>query len=36
MKADGALNTPSNAAAKVLAYLARADFGSTPVADVRD
>jgi benzil reductase ((S)-benzoin forming) len=36
MKEDGALSTPSNAAAKVLAYLARADFGSTPVADVRD
>jgi NAD(P)-dependent dehydrogenase (short-subunit alcohol dehydrogenase family) len=36
MKADGALNTPSAAAAKVLAFLARADFGSAPVADVRD
>ena len=36
MKADGALSTPHDAAAKVLAFLARADFGSTPVADVRD
>lgn len=32
----GALDSPEAAAAKVLAYLARADFGSTPVADVRD
>ncbi|MCU0939808.1 MAG: SDR family NAD(P)-dependent oxidoreductase [Burkholderiaceae bacterium] len=30
------LATPEGAAAKVLAYLARADFGQNPVADVRD
>ena len=36
MQKDGALSTPSDAAAKVLAFLARADFGSAPVADVRD
>jgi benzil reductase ((S)-benzoin forming) len=36
MKEEGALSTPPDAAAKVLAFLARADFGSTPVADVRD
>ena len=36
MKEKGALSTPSQAAAKVLAFLARADFGATPVADVRD
>ncbi len=35
LKADGLLDSPAAAAAKVLAYLARADFGSTPVADVR-
>ena len=32
----GMLSTPEEAAAKVLAYLERADFGSQPVADVRD
>jgi benzil reductase ((S)-benzoin forming) len=36
MKAAGQLDTPAQAAAKVLAFLARADFGSKPVADVRD
>jgi len=36
LKAQGQLDTPAEAAAKVLAYLARADFGSKPVADVRD
>ena len=36
MQKDGALSTPSDAAAKVLAFLAREDFGSAPVADVRD
>ena len=36
LKAEGQLDTPATAAAKVLAYLARADFGSNPVADVRD
>ncbi len=32
----GQLDTPAGAAAKVLRYLARADFGANPVADVRD
>lgn len=36
LKAQGQLDTPAVAAAKVLAYLARDDFGSQPVADVRD
>jgi NAD(P)-dependent dehydrogenase (short-subunit alcohol dehydrogenase family) len=36
LKNDGALTSPAEAAARVLAYLARADFGSSPVADVRD
>jgi NAD(P)-dependent dehydrogenase (short-subunit alcohol dehydrogenase family) len=34
--ATGALDSPAQAATKVLAYLDRADFGSNPVADVRD
>lgn len=36
LKANGLLSTPEEAAAKVLAYLERADFGAQPVADVRD
>jgi NAD(P)-dependent dehydrogenase (short-subunit alcohol dehydrogenase family) len=36
MKEEGRLDSPATAAAKVLGYLARADFGSNPVADVRD
>jgi len=36
MKTSGQLVSPADAAAKVLAYLARADFGANPVADVRD
>ena len=36
LKSEGRLDTPAIAAAKVLAYLARPDFGSNPVADVRD
>jgi benzil reductase ((S)-benzoin forming) len=32
----GQLDSPATAAAKVLKYLDRADFGSQPVADVRD
>ncbi|RZI92868.1 MAG: SDR family NAD(P)-dependent oxidoreductase [Variovorax sp.] len=36
LHADGKLDSPATAAGKVLAYLARADFGSNPVADVRD
>ena len=35
-KNDGLLDSPAQAAAKVLRYLDRADFGSNPVADVRD
>ena len=36
MKASGQLDSPATAAAKVLAFLQRADFGDKPVADVRD
>jgi NAD(P)-dependent dehydrogenase (short-subunit alcohol dehydrogenase family) len=36
MKAAGQLDSPTVAAAKVLAYLQRDDFGSKPVADVRE
>jgi NAD(P)-dependent dehydrogenase (short-subunit alcohol dehydrogenase family) len=36
MKEKGMLSTPADAAARVLAFLARADFGQNPVADVRD
>lgn len=36
LKAQGLLASPADAAARVLAYLARADFGEQPVADVRD
>lgn len=36
MKEQGQLMTPSEAAAKVLAFLDRPDFGKHPVADVRD
>ncbi len=32
----GMLQTPDDAAARVLAWLARPDFGANPVADVRD
>lgn len=35
-KTEGQLDSPDVAAAKVLRYLARADFGSTVLADVRD
>ena len=35
MKSQGALTSPADAAARVLAVLARADFGANPVADVR-
>ena len=34
--ATGQLDSPATAAAKVLRYLDRPDFGSVPVADVRD
>ena len=36
MKEKGQLATPDDAAARVLAYLNRPDFGTIPVADVRD
>lgn len=36
LKNKGQLTSPDEAAARVLAYLARPDFGSQPVADVRD
>jgi benzil reductase ((S)-benzoin forming) len=35
-KSGGMLDSPATAAAKVIAYLNRADFGSNPVGDVRD
>jgi benzil reductase ((S)-benzoin forming) len=36
LKEKGQLTSASDAAARVLGYLARADFGTNPVADVRD
>ena len=36
LKEKGQLTSPVDAAARVLAYLNRADFGTNPVADVRD
>ncbi len=36
MKSGGKLDSPAAAAAKVIAYLHRADFGCNPVGDVRD
>lgn len=36
MHESGRLDAPEAAAAKVVAYLRRADFGAQPVADVRD
>jgi len=36
LKNTGALTSPADAAARVLAYLAREDFGAEPVADVRN
>jgi benzil reductase ((S)-benzoin forming) len=36
LKDKGLLSSPEDAASSVLAYLARPDFGSQPVADVRD
>ncbi|CAD5372983.1 NAD(P)-dependent dehydrogenase (Short-subunit alcohol dehydrogenase family) [Rubrivivax sp. A210] len=35
LKAGGRLDTPEQAAAKLLRYLARPDFGAEPMADVR-
>jgi hypothetical protein len=36
LKAEGRLDSPEVAAAKVLRFLDRSDFGSNPVADVRE
>jgi NAD(P)-dependent dehydrogenase (short-subunit alcohol dehydrogenase family) len=36
LKEKGMLTSPKEAAARVLAYLQRADFGANPVGDVRD
>ena len=36
MKNGGRLDSPDAAAAKVVAYLRRADFGQQPVSDIRD
>ena len=36
LKSDGQLTSPDEAARRVLAFLARPDFGAQPVADVRD
>ncbi|HZV92241.1 MAG TPA: SDR family NAD(P)-dependent oxidoreductase [Caldimonas sp.] len=36
LKEDGGLASPDEAAARVIAWLERADFGTSPVADVRD
>ncbi|MEY2952692.1 MAG: hypothetical protein RLZZ401_779 [Pseudomonadota bacterium] len=36
LKTNGQLSSPTDAATRLLAYLGRADFGSNPVADVRD
>ncbi|HEY0825002.1 MAG TPA: SDR family NAD(P)-dependent oxidoreductase [Ramlibacter sp.] len=36
LKDKGMLTSPQEAAARVLAYLERADFGANPVGDVRD
>jgi len=36
LKEKGQLTSPDDAAARVLAYLNRVDFGANPVADVRD
>jgi benzil reductase ((S)-benzoin forming) len=36
LKAKGQLSSPQDAASRILSYLMREDFGSNPVADVRD
>ncbi len=36
MKDNGSLSSPFDAADRLIAYLIRSDFGSNPVADVRD
>jgi len=35
LHAGGQLDSPAQAAAKMVAFLARADFGSVPVTDLR-
>ena len=36
MKEKGMLSTPAEAASRIIAFLARPDFGANPVADIRD
>ncbi|KAF1020775.1 MAG: Benzil reductase ((S)-benzoin forming) [Paracidovorax wautersii] len=36
LKAEGQLTSPEAAAARILAYLTRADYGNQPVADIRE
>lgn len=36
MKSQGSLTSPNEAAGRLIAHLSRSDFGSNPVADVRD
>jgi len=36
LKAKGQLSSPQDAASRIIGYLMRPDFGSNPVADVRD
>ena len=36
MKTQGQLSTPADAARRLLAYLEHPNFGSNPVADIRD
>jgi NAD(P)-dependent dehydrogenase (short-subunit alcohol dehydrogenase family) len=36
LKSTGLLTSPEEAAKRILTYLARTDFGSNPVSDVRD
>ncbi len=36
MKERGALSSPADAAARIIAFLARPDFGANPQADIRD
>lgn len=36
LKQRGMLSAPEDAARRILAYLERPDFGTAPVADIRD
>ena len=36
LKTSGSLTSPEDAATRILAFLARGDFGSNPVADIRE